>query len=417
MLKYVFQIWESFVFALKALRENLLRTLLSLLGVSVGVFSIIGMLTFVDALDEGVRGSLSFLGEDVIYVEKWPWEFSDEYPWWKYIKRPQTTYDEFKFLRKQLTEASAFSIFAVRSGNTAKYKNNSLSGVAILGISYQHNRVSDMPVAKGRYFTQSEVAKGANVTIIGGDVAKELFPRQSPLGKDLKLRGRKFRIIGILERQGDNLLGAPSNDGATFIPFLSMTRLFYAGKRRGISPKLAAKGYDDDKGLLELENEIRGLMRVKRGIRPLEEDNFAMNRPEVFASFVDSLSQTLSMAGAVIGLFALLVGGFGIANIMFVSVKERTHIIGIKKSLGAKNHLVLFEFLFESVLLSFIGGIVGLCFVGLISLIPIDSLDVKLSAGNMLTGTLIAVLIGVLAGFIPALFAARLNPVDAIRSK
>lgn len=417
MFKYIRQVWESFVFANKALRENLLRTLLSLLGVSVGVFSIIGMLTFVDALENGVKGSLAFLGEDVIYVEKWPWEFSDNYPWWKYIKRPQPTYDEFKFLRKNLTEASAFSIFAVRGSNTVKYKTNSLSGIAILGISYEHNRVADIPIASGRYFTQAEITTGANVTLIGSQVAKDLFPGQNPLGKDIKLKGRKFRVIAVLEEQGDNLLGAPSNDGATFIPFLSMTRLFYAGKRRGISPTLAAKGYQDDKGLLELENEIRGLMRVKRGVRPLEEDNFALNRPEVFATFIESLSKTLGLAGTVIGLFALLVGGFGIANIMFVSVKERTNIIGIKKSLGAKNQFVLFEFLFESVLLSFIGGLVGLFLVGLISLIPFGSLEVELSMSNAVTGSLIAVLIGVLAGFIPAVFAARLNPVEAIRSK
>ncbi|MEM6297581.1 MAG: ABC transporter permease [Bacteroidota bacterium] len=417
MFKAIRQSWESFMFAVKALRENILRTLLSLLGVSVGVFSIIGMFTGVDALDKGIRGSLSFLGEDVIYVEKWPWVFSNDYPWWKYIKRPNPTYDEFKFLKKNLTESTALSIFAVRGGNTIKYKQNSQSGTAILGVSYEHNKVADIPIAEGRYFTEGECSNGANVVLVGQDVVKSLFVGESALGKDIKIRGQKYRVIGILERQGDNLLGAPSNDGAVFIPFFSITKLFYAGARRGITPTIAAKGYEDDKGLLNLENDIRGLLRAKRGIRPTQEDSFAMNRPEVFAKFVDSLSQTLGFAGSVIGLFALLVGGIGIANIMFVSVKERTHIIGIKKSLGAKNTYVLFEFLFEAMLLSFIGGVVGLTFVFLASFIPLGSLELELSFSRMLMGTAIAVSIGVISGIIPAIIAARMNPVDAIRAK
>ncbi|MGF1533928.1 MAG: ABC transporter permease [Bernardetiaceae bacterium] len=416
-MRYWRQLWESFSFAISALQENLLRTLLSLLGVTVGVFSIIGMLTFVDSLEKGVKGSLNFLGEDVIYVEKWPWEFSDNYPWWKYVKRPQTTYEEYRFLKKNLKEASAISIFAVRGNNVAKYKNNSLGGTAILGISQNHHQVSDMPLAKGRYFTGSETETGASVVIIGSNVAKELFAREEPIGKDLKLKGQKFRVVAVLEAQGDNLLGAPSNDGAVYIPFRRMTQLFYSGKRRGVSPTIAVKGYATDQGLVELENEIRGLMRIKRGLRPLEDDSFALNRPEVFAAFVESLSRVLGLAGSVIGLFALLVGGFGIANIMFVSVKERTHIIGIKKSMGAQRVFILMEFLFEAILLSLIGGIVGLLLVGLVSLIPLGSFELVFSAANMLIGTVIAVLIGILSGLIPAVFAARLNPVDAIRSK
>ncbi len=417
MFKAIRQSWESFIFALKSLRENILRTLLSLLGVSVGVFSIIGMFTGVDALDKGIRGSLSFLGEDVIYVEKWPWVFSEDYPWWRYVNRPSPTYDEFKFLKKNLTESIALSIFAVRGGNTVKYKQNAQSGTAILGVSYEHNKVADITIAEGRYFTEGECNNGANVVLVGQDVVKSLFLDESALGKDIKIRGQKYRVIGILERQGDNLLGAPSNDGAVFIPFFSITKLFYAGARRGITPTIAAKGYDDDKGLLNLENDIRGLLRAKRGIRPTQEDSFAMNRPEVFAKFVDGLSQTLGFAGSVIGLFALLVGGIGIANIMFVSVKERTHIIGIKKSLGAKNAYVLFEFLFEAMLLSFIGGVVGLTFVFFASFIPLGSLELELSFSRMLMGTAIAVAIGVISGIIPAIIAARMNPVDAIRAK
>ena len=240
-----FSLWlESLSMALGALKSNLLRTLLSLLGVTIGIFAIIGVLTFVHALEKGIKGSLSFLGESVIYVQKMPWIFAADYPWWKYMNRPDPSMEEFKFLEKNLTEAQAVSVFAIRSGFTAKYKKNSLSGLVVQGITFQHNIVSDIPIEYGRYFTQIEVDRAVEVVILGNTVAQDLFGEQnveSAIDKIVKLKGRKFRVIGILKKQGDNLLDAPSNDNITIMPYYTLTKMIPEGKT-GIKPSISIKG-------------------------------------------------------------------------------------------------------------------------------------------------------------------------------
>ena len=223
MLRTLFLIFESFRFAWGALRENLLRTFLSLLGVSIGIFSIIGVLTLVDSLEGSIKNSLAFIGDKVIYVEKWPWSFQDDYPWWKYMNRPYPTIEEYNFLKDNLSWSSAISAFAVRGGNTIKYKNNNVTGITLQGITYGHDKVADIPVEQGRYFSFQEAESGNNVALIGAEIAKDLFPDFiNPVGQDIKVKGRKFRVIGIFKRQGDNLLGAPSNDNLCMIPFTAI---------------------------------------------------------------------------------------------------------------------------------------------------------------------------------------------------
>ncbi len=405
---------ESFFFAINALRENLLRTVLSLLGVTVGIFAIIGVLTFVDALEKGIKNSLNFLGDKVVYVEKWPWIFAQDYPWWKYMNRPKPSLEEFEFLQKNLTLSEAISVFAVKNMGTAKNGNNSIENIFSLGISYDHNKVSDIRIAQGRYFTEKEVEAAAQVALIGVNIVNDLFPNEDPIGKNFKLKGRTYRVIAVLEKQGDNLLGAPSNDNVVFIPFPSMAKIF---SERSLSFTISAKGKDDGTSLDELEAEIRGLMRNKRGIRPKDDDTFALNRPEMFRAFLDSIISVLTLSGWFIGSFSILVGGFGIANIMFVSVKERTNIIGIQKALGAKNSFILFQFLFEAMFLSVIGGIAGLLLVSLLTFASTDTFIVTLNMKNITIGLSVSIVIGILSGLLPAIFASRLNPVDAIRSK
>jgi putative ABC transport system permease protein len=420
MLTTLRLVFESLRFALGALRENLLRTILSLLGVTIGIFAIIGVLTIVDTLENSIRSSLSFLGDKVIYVDTFPWTFAKEqdYAWWKYFRRPNPTYNEFKFLEKRLSKASSVAVFAVRSNITVKFKNSSVSGATVLGASYLYNRVSEVKISDGRYFNQQEVERGRNVVIMGAQLATDLFGTSvNPIGRQVQLRGLKFTIIAVLKKQGSSLLNTPGTDNLCIIPYPSLAKMFASSRRRGLRPQIAIKGYDDDPGLEEVESEARGLLRAYRGQKPKEEDNFALNRPEAFAEVLNSIIATLTGAGWFISIFSMLVGGFGIANIMFVSVKERTNLIGIQKSLGAKNFFILFQFLFEAILLCVIGGIAGLALVSLLTFASTESFQISVSMGRMVLGLTLASIIGIISGIVPAIVASQLDPVIAIRSK
>ncbi len=412
---------ESFAFAWQALRSNLLRTLLSLLGVTVGIFAIIAVFTVVDSLEANVRQSMSFMGDKVVYVGKWPWTFDANRPWWKYFSRPVPTAREFRQLERMLRPGSnkGVAIFVSKGGNTFKAGSNSVADCALQGVSYDYRNVSSVPIEQGRYFTQQEVDGGRPVAIIGATIAENLFPGIDPVGQDFKTKGRHFTVIGVLKKEGKNLLGAPSNDANCLIPFNAFASVFAMSSTgmSGPSPQLGIKGTDTDPGLLNLEAEVQGAMRTIRGLKPREEDNFALNRPEMIASLITKLFSVIGIAGAVIGSFAMLVGGFGIANIMFVSVRERTSIIGIQKSLGAKNYFILFQFLFESIFLCLLGGAAGLFLVWLATFISLGDLKLFLSAGNISLGLLVSVGIGVVAGIVPAFLAANLDPVIAIRAK
>ncbi len=415
MVLFVRLLGESFLFALQALRSNILRTILSLLGVTIGIFAIIGVFTVVDSLEKSIKESLAFLGDKVIYIEKWPYDFKPGDPWWDYLKRPYVNYSEYRRLNANLQNASAVSIFAI-SGAVMKYKNNSLDDKTVLGVSYEHNLVSDMRLEEGRYFTEFEVENGRNVVLIGSNVAEGLFVNTSALGKEIKIKGRKFVVLGVLEKQGENLLDAPSNDDNVYIPFRAFTGIYQLGRKMGIQPRIAMKGYEEDVGLIQLESEARGMLRSIRGQKPKDKDSFAMNRPEMLANMVTAVFDVVGVGGWIIGSFSILVGGFGIANIMFVSVKERTSLIGIQKSLGAKNFFILFEFLFEALFLSLIGGIAGLILVYAITYLPTGALGLSLSFKNVVLGLGVSSVVGVLSGIVPAALAARLDPVIAIRS-
>lgn len=411
------RIWfESIAVAAHALRTNLLRTTLSLLGVSVGIFAIIAVFTLVDSLEISIRQSMSFFGDRVLYVQKWPWIFEGNYPWYRYINRPVSSPADYRFLEKNLLNAEAVALYASKGDRTVKHENNAMEGVNIMGFTYQFNLINDLRLQDGRYFTPRECESNTKVALIGDEVATTLFPGQNPIGKEIKIKGQRFSVLGILQHQGANLIGMPSNDITCMIPYNAFAELFKI-KNGWVEPVIAIKGRLDDPGLQNLENEIKGLLRIRRGLKFFEEDNFAVNRPEMIAKAITRIFDAVSLAGAIIGSFSILVGGFGIANIMFVSVKERTNQIGIQKSLGARNFFILNQFLAEAVFLSLIGGLAGLGLVALITLIPNSSFDIVITPGNVSLGIGLSVAIGLIAGIAPALSAARMNPVDAIRSK
>ncbi len=416
-VKFIRQIWESFDFAWTALRANLLRTTLSLLGVTIGIFAIIAVFTVVDSLERNIKDSLDFLGSDNINVDKWPYGFGGPYPWWKYIKRPNPDYDEFEFLEENVKNMRGITIVSVRDNVPLKRNSNSSSGNNLVGVSYGYKDVFETPILEGRYFTDQDTERARNVAIIGDKVKEELFSFESAIGKEIKIKGLNYHIIGVLEREGESIFGAGSNDEAVFVPYKSFLKQYYAGKRRGIGSSISVKGLENDAGLLNLEGELRELMRRKRGLKPKEIDDFALNRPEAVSNFIGSTFKALWWGGWVIGGFSILVGGFGIANIMFVSVKERTSIIGIQKSLGAKNYFILSQFLFESIFLSLIGGSLGIFLVYLLSYIELGTLDIVLSLINIMIGLGVSAVVGTLSGIIPAATAARMDPVEAIRQQ
>ncbi|WP_460961345.1 ABC transporter permease [Spirosoma litoris] len=413
-MRFIRQTFESFRFAWQALRSNLLRTMLSLLGVTIGIFAIIAVFTLVDSLERNIKESLSFIGDKVVYVEKWPWSFGEDYQWWKYFQRPVPTYNEYRFLSEKLENAQAVVAMAFKGRVTIKNNNNSMSAL-IQGTTLDYNKISEVPIEQGRYFTQQEINISRNVTIIGSDIAENLFPGQDPIGKSFKINGLNFSVIGVQRKKGESILNVGGNpDTKCLIPYGAFAKMFHS-----INPNItiSIKGYESDEGLQELESEIRGLLRTRRGLRPLQDDNFAINRPEAIAQAISGIFSVLTIAGWVIGGFSILIGGFGIANIMFVSVKERTNIIGIQKSLGAKNYFILFQFLFEAVLLSLVGGLAGIFLVYLLSFMSLGSLDLELTASNIALGLGVSSVIGVLSGIIPAFSASRLDPVIAIRAK
>jgi putative ABC transport system permease protein len=419
LLRFFRQFYESLVFAVGALRENLLRTTLSLLGVTIGIFSIISVYTAVDALELSVQSALDFVKDDVIFVEKWPWTFDDDYPWWKYLNRPQANYKEFRFLEDQMEESKSVSIFSSAGNATFKQGNNSYTG-NMAGCTFNYRDVSNIKVAEGRYFTPSESEKGYPVAIIGKEIAETLFPGTNAVGKSFSFRGKKLKVIGVLKKEGESLFQIFNQDQVCYTTYSFFTTFFNVDDNTGSTIAVAAK--KGDPGMVKLEAEAKTLMRARRGLKPLQEDNFALNRPEMFGKFIGNIFGVLKVAGTIIGLFALLVGGFGIANIMFVSVRDRTNIIGIQKSLGAKNYVILTQFLFEAIFLCLLGGAGGLLLVWALTFMAsefnwVSGLDFTLSQGNVVVALFISTLIGIVAGLVPAVVAARMDPVEAIRSK
>lgn len=405
---------ESILFASQSLLANKLRTFLSLLGITIGIFAIITVFTVTDSLENNIRGSIASLGNNVVIVEKWPWAFGSDYPWWKYMLRPTASVDDLEaiLLNSKTTEAAAFR---VDSKKRIQYFSNTVENVTISGVSADYNLVSNFEIEQGRYFTQLESDNAKNAVILGKTVQEGLFPSgENPLGKDVKMFGRKFTIIGIVKKQGESMLGN-SMDNQVMIP-LNFIRNILDVRSESNEPYIAVKakaGVSNE----QLKDELTGILRAERRLQPGTEDSFALNETSVLSKGFDGLFDVIGTVGWIIGGFSILVGGFGIANIMFVSVKERTNLIGIQKSLGAKNYFILLQFLSEAIFLSLIGGMFGLLIIWIITLFAGDAfgMEITLTLSNTVLGLTISFLIGIISGFVPAYSAAQLDPVEAIR--
>jgi putative ABC transport system permease protein len=404
---------ESILFALTALRVNKLRTILSLLGVTIGIFAIISVFTAVDSLEKKLRDSVASLGDNVVFIQKWPWTFGSDYPWWKYINRPEASPSELEFIRRKIKSAQAIA-FQVSARHMVQRDNTSIENVDILGVSYEYDKVTNFEFASGRYFAENESESGKDVALIGSSVAAALFPGRDATGQEMKVFGRRVTIIGVLKQQGESIIGN-STDSQVMLPYNFM-RGFVDTKKGNANPLIMVKakpGISND----QLKDELTGIMRGARKLKPMVEENFALNETSLISKGFDGLFGIVGLAGWVIGGFSILVGGFGIANIMFVSVRERTNQIGIQKSLGAKNYFILMQFLSESVVLCLMGGMLGLLFVWLGIQVADKGFDIQLSLSmaNVILSITISVLIGIISGFIPAYSASQLDPVEAIR--
>jgi putative ABC transport system permease protein len=405
---------ESIRFAFHALVVNKLRTILSLLGVTIGIFAIISVFTIVDSLERSIRTSVQSLGDNVIYVQKWPWSGGSDYSWWKYFKRPLPEYEEADKIRARSNYAEAVC-FGASTGTNVQYKSNVVEEAGVFGVEYSYKDIWNFDIVNGRYFTESETKSGVNYCIVGWEIAENLFPSEDPVGKEIKVQGRKVVVIGVFEKEGTTLIGN-SRDELVVVPYLYLAKI--ANVRSENSGPMVMVKAKPDITADQLNEELRGIMRSIRRLAPRVEDDFALNQISLLSQGLQMTFGVLNIAGWIIGGFSILVGGFGIANIMFVSVKERTNQIGIQKALGAKNFFIMLQFLFESVALCVMGGIVGLALVFGLSYFVTQSLDfdIMLSMGNIVLGLAISVAIGLISGFVPANAAALMDPVDAIRS-
>ncbi|WP_426064479.1 ABC transporter permease [Flavobacterium sp. DSP2-3-1] len=414
MLVYLRLLKESLGFAMNALRNNKLRTLLSLLGVTIGIFSIIAVLAAVDSLDKKIKKDLSSLDKNTIYLMRFSFGPS-EIPQWKREQFPDVKYDEYEYLKSSMNnlDQMAYQFFVGRE--SLKFESESVSDVNVVPVSHEFIEIQGLEFEKGRFYNESESNSGAPVIVLGYDIAKSLFGESEPIGKNLRLYGQRFTVIGMLKKQGAGMFG-DSNDTSAFIP-VNFLRKLYGDNNDALTPVILVKpekGVDMDAFKAELAQKLRNY----RGMKIDEIDNFFINVLSGFTDLLDGIISAMRGGGILISVFSFLVGGFGVANIMFVSVKERTNLIGIQKSLGAKNRFILFQFLFEAIILCVIGGAIGLLIVWLLSVLLTSVLDFEfvLSFWNILIGSGLSIIVGVISGILPAISASKLDPVEAIRT-
>jgi putative ABC transport system permease protein len=413
MLNYLEIVWNSFKMALSEFRSNKLRTFLSLFGITVGIFCIIGVLATVDSLQRNVQNDIKSLGSNTIYIDKW--DYSGTMPWWKLINRPVPKYEEIKMLkqRSELTKNVAFNI-----SNTTKieWNDEAVTGVNIYGITEDFSNIQKLDIQEGRYFQPSDYDNASNMAVIGYSIAEKLFLKaEKSVGQEITLYGKKAVVAGLLKKQGKSMMGGWDYDESVLLDYRFMKSLV---NEKYAQPVIILQG-KDNVPMKMLRDDVQGAMRSIRKINPSQTDDFTLNDIESFGEMLASLFSGVNMGGWFIAGLSLIVGMFGVANIMFVTVRERTNQIGLKKAIGAKRSSIMTEFLLESAFLCILGGAIGLLLVFILTKLisPAIGFPVTISFKIFSTAISICIVTGILAGIIPAFIAARMDPVVAIRSK
>jgi putative ABC transport system permease protein len=408
---------SSFKMALQELWKNKLRTFLSLFGITIGIFCIIGVLATVNSLEHNIQNEVKSLGTNTIYIDKWDYSAGGgpDYPWWKYVNRPSPKYNEMKLIKAR-TASAKYAAFAINANDNVEYASNVLSNVNLYGISEDFDNIQPIEINTGRYMSEAEFDRGVNATVIGNEIAEKLYGSpETAIGKELSARGKRLLVIGVIKKQGQQMIGGWNFDQSIVLPYYFARNIMNELKA---DPVIMVQGLDNLTSKA-LKDDLTGTMRAIHKLTPTKEEDFALNDINDFSEAISSAFVGLNIGGWAIAALSLIVGMFGVANIMFVSVRERTSQIGLKKAIGAKSRVILTEFLLESAFLCIIGGLIGLTLVFLLTQILTQALDfpVFISTSYMILAIVICIVVGILAGFVPALQAARMDPVVAIRSK
>lgn len=414
MKKIIRQIYEALRFAIQSVVVNKMRTLLSLLGITIGIFAIISVFTVLDAMEGSIRENMNSLGTNILYVTKWPWTPEEgvtaEYEWWKYASRPENKTSEGEELFAQLPSAKAMAT-VLFFNRTFKQDKRSMENSTVVAATPDYDQMRNTELSGGRYISAAEFRTGAAVAVIGATTAENLFEDQDPVGRYIKIGDTRVTVIGVFAKEGDNMFGL-SYDEQLLIPYK------FAGNFVNVNTMdkdIIIKG-NDDVAIEEFKAEVEAAMRRIRRLPMDAPRNFTVNEVSGIMKQMDSIFAMINIVGGIIGVFSILVGGFGVANIMFVSVRERTPQIGIQKALGAKSYSILLQFTFEAVLLAVIGGAIGLLFIwgGAAVVSAVSDFSISLSVKNIAIGLGISSVIGAISGIFPAYAASRLNPVAAI---
>lgn len=415
MFKQLGILWNSFKMALQELKGNKLRTFLSLFGITIGIFCIIGVLATVDSLEQKVQNDIKALGTNTIYIDKWSYGGGPDYPWWKFVKRPSPKFEEIKIIKEKSQLYSNAAMLVERTVNVS-YKDNLLNGVNMYGVSEEFDKIQTIDISYGRYLNDAEFTYGTSSVIIGTQVAEELFGKpEKALGSEISYGGRRLSVIGVIKKQGQSMGGGFDYDKCLMVSYRYFATIYNPDINQ---PKILVQGKANIPSSA-LQEELVGIMRQIRKLSPTQEDDFTCNDIAVFSEQIKGFFGQVSAGGWAIAGLSLIVGAFGVANIMFVTVRERTSQIGLKKAIGAKKGTILTEFLIESAFLCIFGGLIGVFLVWLLALGLSSVLPFPIFiSGNIISLALsICIILGVISGIVPAFIAARMDPVVAIRTK